>query len=479
MTDFIDANIVLDPTTLTDTAVDAYAGILQNNGFPGYVPSDGDGEIILLSVVMQMFADAKGMAAVMPSAAFRQFGTQLLGIPYAPGSAAAIGTTWTLADTLGHTIPGGIYVTVSSLGFYVLADVVIPPGQSTAIVPLVAVESGTSYNNATDPVEPVDQIDWVLGVKAIGVSTGGADAETDGDFQNGLTGELQLQAPRPITSTDFAGFVLTPSAVNATGVTVGRSTSIDGYDPGVSVFTGTVANTSATVTAVSTFSGVTAGSVLSGANIPIGTTVQSINPSGSSFVMTAPATGSATETITATGSYGNQREESVFVTDSNGQPFAGASTTTTSGPACLALQAWLQSFREANFIVQVLSPTYTPVYVTAAIHVLAGYDVPTTLGNAQAAVLNLLNPATWGNPGIVGSAVANQWLNATQGYNVVRYNDLVAAIRNVPGVQYVPPGSGGLAVGLSATPTGTVDLALPGPAPLPLSTAATVLISAV
>jgi Baseplate J-like protein len=478
MTDFIDAVINVDPATLADNAIDAYTSILQANGFPGYSPNDGDAEIIEFTVIAEMFGDVASLAAQMPAAAFRQFGTRLAGIPYAQGSFATMATTWTLVNAPGTPIPGGTFVTVAGQGFYVVADTPASPGNSVVGVILIAVDIGTAYNDLLSPIAPVNQINWVISISAVNPSSGGADPEDDATFQNGLAAELELQAPRPITASDFAAFVLTPSAVNATGVTVGRSTSIDGFDPGVYVFTGTT-NATTTVSAVSSFSGVTPGTALSGANVQPNTTVVSINPTGSTLVMSLPATGSATaQSLTATGSYGNQREVSVFVTDINGLPFAGASTTTTSGPACLALQAWLQGFREVNFLVNVLAPSTTSVYVTGQIHVLPGYDVGMTLANAQEAVLTYLNPATWGNPASRG-AFPNQWLNAVQGFSYVRYNSIVGIIENVAGVQYVPPGSAGLAIGFSPSPSGTSDLILPGPAPLATSDPTTILITAI
>lgn len=474
---FIDFTVVTDPQTMADNAIAAYAAILQANGFPGYIPNDGDGEIIALTVVAQMFGDITGQAAQVPSAVFRRFGVRLAGIPYANGSFATITTTWTLADTLGHTIEAGWYVTVADLGFYVQSDTVVSPGISTAVVVLVAVEIGTTYNNLISPIVPVDQIDWVLSIAAVTASSGGADAEDDPTYQDGLASELELQAPRPITASDYAQFVISPSAVNATGITVGRSTAIDGFDPGVFAFAATTHGTTS-LTAVSSFAGVTPGSMIAGADIPAGTTVFSINPSGSSLILTNAATGSHTaQAMTSTGSYGNQREVSVFVTDAEGNALGGSSTTGTAGASALALQAWLESFREVNYIVNVLSPTYSTIYVTGQVKVLPGYDPGMTIANVQAALLAFLNPATWGIPPN-SRGVNAQWLNSTDGFATVRYNALIGVMESVAGAQYVPSGSSGLAIGLSASPTGVVDIALPGPAPLVTATSATILVTA-
>lgn len=463
--DFIDVVIDSDPTTLVDDAVANLTTTLQTNGFPGYQPADGDLEILLLNEIAQMVADWAISSGQVPAAIFRAFGTVLLGIPYTQGSAATVSSTWTLADTLGHTIPAGTFVTVTGLAFYVQTDVVVAPASSTATVTLVANETGSAYNALTGPIATVDQIDWVLSIVIIGTTSGGADAEDDTDYQNGLANELALQAPRPITASDYAGMVLSPSATTATGVTVGRATAIDGFDPSVHTFTGTIANASTTMTAVSSFTGVTAGSILTASGIPANTTVVSINVGASTLVMSAAATAPHTaQSTTATGSYSNERTVTVFVTDTSGNAI--------SGPNMTLLQTWLGTFREINFVVYVVAPTITTVYVTAEIHVLPSWDSAAVDTDVTAAITTYLNPSSWGSLALRGTG-SSTWLNSTVGFNIVRYNKLLGIIEGVAGVDYVPTGSAGLAIGFSASPSGVVDLTLPGPAPLATSDSTT------
>jgi Baseplate J-like protein len=461
MADFLDVEIETDPTALVDDSIDQLASTLDANGFPGWAPADGNLEIILLKAVAQMAATVASSAAQVPASIFRAFGTKLLNLPYSQGAAATVVTTWTLADTDGHTIPGGTYVTISGLGFYVEADVVVDPGSSTAAVLLLAAEIGTLYNGLTGPIEPIDQIDWVQSIAITGSTSGGADPQDDTDYQNKLAAELALQARRPITADDYAAMALTvPSTVVPSGVVVGRATAIDGYDPAVHTFTANRASGSPTLSSVSSFTGVTAGTALSGTGIPSGITVLSTNPGAGTLTMSANASSTATGmTVTATGSYGNARTVTTFVTDPEGLAL--------SSPAMTAISDWLASYREINFLAYVVAPTYTPVYVTFQIRVLPGFDPTATLAAAEQAGLNYLNPATWG--GASPSNGGNQWLNSSQGFNIVRYNKLLGIIEAVPGVDYVPPGATGLAIGTSPSPTATVDLTLPGPAPLPES----------
>jgi Baseplate J-like protein len=461
VTDFIDVTLDTDPSLIVDNGIDQLTNTLQANGFPGWSPADGNLEIILLNVLAQIAADLATSASQVTSAIFRAFGTILLGITYGQGSAATVVSTWTLADTAGHTIPGGTFVTIAQLGFYVEADVVVAPGSSTASVLLVASDTGTLYNGLSAPIATVDQIDWVLSIAATGTTSGGADPETDDNYQNRLATELTLQAPRPITADDYAAMALTvPSTVVPSGVVVGRATAIDGYDPSAHVFTGNTTNTSPTVTNVSGFTFVTVGSIITGSGIPTGATVLSINTGASTLMLNKNATATAGGTaLTATGSYGNERTVTTFVTDSAG--------VALSSPAMADIATWLAGFREVNFLVYVVAPSYTTIYVTFTIKVLPGFDSTATVSAAESAVLDYLNPATWGSAS--ASNGGNQWLNSGDGFNVVRYNKLLGVIEAVPGVDYVPSGSSGLALGTSASPSGTADITLLGPAPLPQS----------
>lgn len=460
MPDFIDLGIETDPAVLVDNAIAQLTTTLEANGYGGWTPNDGNLEIILLNAIASMAADAATVATIAPAEIFRAFGTKLLGVSYNQGAAATVYTTWTLADTAGHTIPAGTYVLIAEVGFYVQADVVVAPGSSTGTVLLTAVDQGVAGNGLSTPISTVDQIDWVTSIAAIGSTSGGADPEDDTAYLDRLSTELTLQAPRPITADDYALMALTaPSSILPAGVVVGRASAIDGYDPTVTTFTGTTTNSSTTLSSVSSFTGISAGSILTGVAIPTGTTVVSINTGASTLLMSAAATGNHTaESITSTGSYGNERTVTVFVTDTAG--------TALSSPAMTALDTWLQGYREVNFLVYVIAPTYTPIYVTFEVKVLPGYDSASVVAAAETAVLGYLNPATWGAS---ATRSVQKWLNTTQGFNVVRWNKLLAVIENVPGVDYCPSGSAGLSIGLSASPSGTSDLTLGGPAPLPSS----------
>lgn len=465
MSDFVDVDFTTDAAALVDNAIDYLAAAFADAGIDNWTPNEGDLEIILLAVIATMAADAAETASQVPAAIFRKFGTGLMGIPYLAGASAIVDSTWTATDTVGYTIPANTYVTISSLGFFVSDDAIIAPGDSSVTdVRLVAVEPGTLYNGSAGPIELVAALDFIQSVDIIGVTSGGQDPETDDDYQNRLAALLRLQAPRPITATDYQTFVL--SFQPATGTDqqeVGRAVAIDGYQPdGTTTFTATTTNSSATLTAVSGAgaANVGPGTVVAGAGITVGTKVLTNN--GSTIVMTAAATANHTaETITATGIYNQARCVTDFI--------AAADGTALNSDTLIAAQAWLLTYSPMNFLVYVLSPAYTTVYVTFAIKCYPSADPDATVAAAQAALMSYLNPAGFGQLGT--TLPQSGWINDT----VVRYNKLIGICESVAGVDYVSS----LTVGLTASPVGTVDVAVGGPVPLVQSTTSTILGSAV
>ena len=113
----------------------------------------------------------------------------------------------------------------------------------------------------------------------------------------------------------------------------------------------------------------------------------------------------------ADATFNNQRMVTVAVADEAGH---GVSPTIKT-----AVDTYLQSLREVNFVVNVIDPTITTVDVTATIKVLPTYDTDTVIGAAEDALQDYLSPAAW------------SWAA------VLRYNELIALISNVPGVDYV------------------------------------------
>lgn len=461
---FVDVQLQTDPAAMVDGAIDSLTAQFAGMGIVGWTPNDASLAIIMLSVIAQMAVDVAIVAAQVPAAIFRKFGTALVGIPYLQGATATVLTTWTAVDTVGYTLSSGTYVTLNNMGFYVQADTTIPPGSSTATnVLLVAVENGVKYNLLTGPAVLVDALDWVSSVTVIGQTSGGQDQETDDDYQNRLAAQLTLQAPRPITAHDHQVFILSfPPALGTDQQEVGRAVAIDGYDPtATGTFSATRTSGSPTLSVVTggVSANVGAGTAISGTGIPALTTVLVNN--GATITMSANASSSAAGmTVTATGLYNQQRAVTTFI--------AAADGTALNSDTLTATAAWLQTYREANFLEYTRGPTYTTIYVTTQIKCLPSADATGTTAAVKAALLSYLSPTGFGQAGTSGTTNSG-WINDP----FIRYNKLIALGGNIPGVDEVVT----LTVGTSASPVGVVDVPVFGPASLVLSDATTILVT--
>jgi hypothetical protein len=224
---FVSVDFVTDSDTIADDAVDYLRAAM-----PGWEPADGNLEVWILQAVARQVAELTAVAADVPAAIFRQFGTQLVGLAPQAGARATLTSFWTARDNLGYTIPAGTQVAYRVTGddlivFEVVGDTVITPGATTLSgVALQATDVGTAWNAVpTGPLELVDALSWVESVTASTVSAGGLDAETDDAYLDRLADDLRLLTPRPILPDDFATL-----ARNVTGVY--RALAINGYEPG-------------------------------------------------------------------------------------------------------------------------------------------------------------------------------------------------------------------------------------------------------
>jgi hypothetical protein len=486
MAEFVAVQFETEAAELIDTAIAKLEEEMAAKGIVGYEPREAAPEIITLGVTAPMAANTAVIASVVPPAVFRAYGTQLFKLLYNEGAAATATTKWTLLEEGGefaaHTIPAGTTLEAAGLAFYVEKTTAVVKGESSVTLQVVAAERGLEYNGLTGVLTLTNSLNYVSEVKLVGETSGGVAQETDEEYMNRLASALELQAPRPITAQNFATMTLdAPSSILPSGVVVGRATAIDGFNPEEHEFEATPKKAGKELTEVTSFTGITAesttlpqihpGTIITGTGIPANTTVVSLNEGTKKIVLSAePTSEPGKEKLKAKGSYEQQRTVTVFVTDKEGNAL--------STPAKEALKAYLEDFRELNFAVFVQSANYNEVRVKATVKVLPGFVASSVVANAKAAIERYLSPATWGNP--EGQTTGtNSWLNATQGYNRVRYNQIIGVLEAVQGVAYVPSGSAGLAIGKEEAPGAKVaDLTLSGPAPLPETKAANIEVAA-
>lgn len=365
-------------------AAQALTDLAQN--LPGWVPRDGHLEVWLVYALARMAATTAQVAGQASEAIFQYFGQSLLGLPALAGTPATMPSTWTLTDTLGHTIPAGTIVgyqtsATSSELFQTSADVVVPAGSNTTVtggVTLTALAPGAEANGLPPGgVQLFNNLAWVQSIATTAASAGGSDPETTVAYLARLRAQLKLLSPRPILPQDFAAIATTQSGV-------ARAAALNGYNP-------------------------------------------------------------------ADGSGNNARMVAVAAVDATGAALGATAQAT--------LAATLQAMREINFVVSVISPTYTQVSITTQVMAPRGAVLDTVQAAIQTALTTFLDPAHWGDVQDDAGVWQEQWTNTP----AVRYLDVAAVIKQVPGVAWISS----LLIGVGSGVQAAADGQLPGAAPLP------------
>jgi hypothetical protein len=218
---YIDVTVETEPV---DLAADAFGYIEAQ--VPGWLPSPGNLEAWLIESLAQLAGELRVLVGLVPEDIFKFYGATIMGIPPYGAVAANATTVWTAIDTAGYTIHAGTVVAITppasqdAFGFQVVADVVIPAGQTTVSVQVVAIEPGAAASGITGTVAMIDTLDFIQSVTLAGATTGGQDAETADAYLNRLSDMLTLLAPRPILPNDFAVMArtMTPGVARACAV---------------------------------------------------------------------------------------------------------------------------------------------------------------------------------------------------------------------------------------------------------------------
>jgi len=380
---YISYPIQTSPEDLMQTAFD----FLQSQ-IPGWTPSEGNLDVWLIEATASEGADVATLATQVPKNIFRYYGATLFNILPIDDTPASATSTWYLRDTVGHSIDYGTQVGIRDgdgnlMPFQVLSTVIVPGGQDhtqTAQVVLTAVFPGSASSDLGvigGEIEMIDTLSWVDHIVQESVSVGGVDGETDDEYLNRLSIELQTMSPRPILPTDFAILARKVPGVQ-------RAVAIDGYNP-------------------------------------------------------------------LDDTYDNERMVAVVATDAAGNDVGSDVKNAT--------EAYLESMREQNFVVNMMSPQYHNVDVT--VHALAadGFVPSDVQGRVTSAIGTFLDPSQWGIERTDNPNNPATWNNQT----VVRYNDLVALVKNVRGVDILQLLTvGPMALEQDYDLTGIVPLPRPG-----------------
>lgn len=196
---------------------------------PGWVANDGNLDTWLIEAFAAVGAAIRTLAADVPAAIFRTYGTQILGIPIAPPLAAQGTAHIEVTDSQGYTIEAGtqiaLYETGSTqVGFETASDLVIAPGAFAGDVAISCLVDGAIGNGLSGQADVLDPIAWITLVTVAEPTYGGDDGETDNTYLDNLSILLKLVAIRPVLPQDFATIALQNPAV-------GRAIAMDGYNP--------------------------------------------------------------------------------------------------------------------------------------------------------------------------------------------------------------------------------------------------------
>jgi len=266
-TSYIGVPVTTDSNALIQTAL---SNIVDS--IPGWIPREGNLEVLLLEQFALMAADAATVASTVPDSIFTYYGS-LIGITPNAGVATQINVTWSLltpAGTGGITYPAGtnviFYYNGAGYEFQLVNDLTFAIGVQTVTNVLMqasdvgaaynfytVVPSGQIYLNLVNPDSSTASI-VVTATPATNTSlAAGVDPESSSAFLNRLTAELQLLAPRPITPYDYSIY-----SQNVDGVY--RALSLDAYNPFQNIFSASNANWT-TASATTGWSGVGNGGI--------------------------------------------------------------------------------------------------------------------------------------------------------------------------------------------------------------------------
>ncbi len=179
--------------------------------FGEWTAAEGNLEVWLTKAFSRIGASVFDQAALLSTGAFKQFGEEIVNVPPIQAASATVGSTWTMVDNAGYTIPVGTQVNIASsgdesFGFEVVEEVVVEPGSTTTEageVLLQAVIPGEAANGLTaDPVLS-DALAYVSAIELAGTTSGGVDEEEEDDYLDRLVEALQLLSLSLIVGADF------------------------------------------------------------------------------------------------------------------------------------------------------------------------------------------------------------------------------------------------------------------------------------
>ena len=348
--------------------------------YPNWNPNPASPEYRMFVAFAAICCEVIVLAWDAPEDLIRWMGEVVYQTPPFPAEYATATSTWEAADALGHTIVAGEIVIVTPEGgtpvaFEVTEEMVIPLGETktaAGAVKLRAVEPGTEGNiPGASTAEPNELLAWVA-PKGITLSApaGGEEEETTQAYTQRIRELAKIVKPQPILPQDFADYVrlLVPGIARCVAVDLLQLT-----------------HTTPTAEEIAKEEG----SAVAAEGVE-------------RCVAVIPLTAAGTVPPKATLE----------------QAFARLAGGEVGG-------VLYRAAREGTFLSFVGLPSLHPITVKLKGTFLAGYTKAAVEANIEAALKELINPATFG----VTAGDETSWVNKKHLY----YQDVVTVLNGVPG----------------------------------------------
>lgn len=409
------------PEQLVNNAIELLQAI-----YPNWKPNPASPEYRMLLAFAAIASETGVLAVDVPEEIISFVGAVVYRTQVRQATRATVKSLWTANNTNGETIEAGTEVFITMPGgtpvaFEVKEETVIPVGKTEAAIELVAINPGEEGNGLTAAANVVtsEPLTWVSTIVLTSESGGGKEEESFEEYLKRILELAALITPRPILGKDFANYVrlLTPSGE------IARAVGLDEYNPETkNTFTGTTTEKSNELKEISSFTGLTEGSVLVGAGIPTNTVIVSVNEGAKTAIMSSAATAThSKESIEAVGSFKNERCVTVGTATKEGLEISAGTKTEA--------EELLKAAREASFKSFVIHATYTEIEIKYKGVGQKGFKAAVVEANVRQALENLITPAKWGTP---PNGDQTQWLNA----RVLRYQDVITALNNTLGFDH-------------------------------------------
>lgn len=215
-----------DPQDIFDTAL-----LDLQTKLPGWVPREGNTEVLLLEALALQAAETVFALNRVPSAVVEAI-LKMYGIERDIGAQPTVNLTFNLVINTGYTIPAGVTVRLNLAGglapvdFTTATELTINPGSSSGTIAATGDRFTAEANGATagTAVELLDSVIYVDTVTLGSNVSGGRDPETDDDYLDRGVQRFSRLSETLVLPSHFTSYALEQANVE-------RAFALDNYTP--------------------------------------------------------------------------------------------------------------------------------------------------------------------------------------------------------------------------------------------------------